>query len=148
MQEEMLTSEWLISYLEADTGSGGLFDPARSYKPAGVYFGVVPDTVDLPAIRLHVQVPHDVRGAADGAHRIMVQLDWLIVLVISGYNLARVVPLANALDTRLHDKNGSTAAVDVFACVRLEPFSMTEVADSGVVYRHIGGLYRTVVKAK
>jgi len=146
--EDLLTAEWIISHLEADTGAGGLFDPARAYKPSGAYFGVVPPDRALPAVRFHVQAPHDVRGATNASARIMVNLDWLIVLVFSGKEMARNIPLAVALDKRLQKANGETSQVRVDTCIRLSPYSLTETEDSGVIYRHAGGLYRTVVQAK
>jgi hypothetical protein len=145
--EDLLTAEWIISRLESDTGAGGLFDPARSYKPSGAYFGVIPPGADLPAVRFHVQAPNDVRGSTNPSARIMVNLDWLIVLVFQGKEMARNIPLVVALDKRLQKANGVTSQVRVDMCIRLSPYSLTEPEDSGVVYRHAGGLYRTVVQA-
>ncbi len=146
--EDVATAEWIVSYLEADTGAGGLFDPARSYKPSGAYLGVIPPNRALPAVRFHAQTENDVRGATNPSARIMVNIDWLIVMVAEGRELARLVPLVVALDKRLQKANGETSLVRVDTCIRLAPFELTEPADSGVVYRHAGGIYRTVVQAK
>lgn len=132
MNEELLTSEWLISRIEADTTMQAFLE-------------LIPSGVSLPAVRLTVRDRLDVRGVGDQRERIMTQIDWLITVIRAGHGVAPLVPLANALDAALHNKTGSTASIQVSACVRLEPFTMLEPEDSGVFYRHAGGLYRTIV---
>ena len=148
MAEDLLTAEWLVTHLESDTGAGGIFDPARVIKPSGAYLDVIPQGKALPAIRFHVQSPHDVRGASNASARIMVRIDWMILVVWEGLSVSKMISLIQALDARLHNKNGETARIEVMQCIRLSPFSMPEVGDSGVHYRHSGGMYRTIVKAK
>jgi hypothetical protein len=148
LNDELHTAEWIVARLESDTGAGGLFDPARSYKPSGAYFEVVPQDRDLPAVRFHVQARTDIRGAARPAHRIISTIDWLIVVITEGNGLMKMVPLADALDTRLQEATGETSTILVLSCVRIEPFTLFEESDSGVHYRHAGGLYRTIVQPK
>lgn len=146
--EDVLTAEWLVARLEGDTGAGGLFDPARTFALSGAFYEVIPDGNPLPAVRFHTQTNSDVRGATNASARIMVNIDWVISIIHEGYALAKLVPLVKALDNRLHNSNGETAQIDVMQCIRLEPFSLPELADSGVFYRQIGGVYRTVVQKK
>jgi len=148
--EALHVAEWIVTQLESDTGAGGLFDPAlpEDSQLSGAYFEVIPEDRSLPAIRFHTQDMHDVRQAMGGPHRIMVSIDWLVAVVNEGLRLTQLVLLADRLDARLHESNGQTSTVRVMQCVRIAPFTQTEVADSGVTYRHVGGLYRTIVQAK
>lgn len=148
--EDLATAEWIRARLENDTGSGGLFDPARPNNQhlSGAYLDIIPEDKDLPAIRYHVQNADDVRQAMGGPHRIMVKIDWLVVIVNEGLSIAPLVPLAARLDSLLHEANGETSDVRVMQSVRLSPFTMTEPDASGLSYRHVGGMYRTHVQAK
>lgn len=150
MDESLHAAEWIRTRLEGDTGAGGLFSPAWPAEQAlsGAYLDIIPANRPLPAIRFHVQNPHDVRQAMGGPHRIMVRIDWLVCIVFQGLSLAKLVPLADRLDELLHEANGSTATLNVMQSVRLHPFTMSEPEQSGVNYRHVGGLYRTLVQAK
>lgn len=146
MQEDLHTGEWIVATLEGDTGPGGLFDPARVYKLSGVYRDLIPPDKKLPAIRFHLQNPLDLRVV--NQERILVRLEWLVVLVNEGLRITPLVSLADRLDTILHKAQGETNGVLVQECTRLEPFHLLEPDDSGVQYRHVGGIYRTMVKAK
>lgn len=55
-----------------------------------------------------------------------------------------VVP-ASEIDAALDDTAGSVTGGTVHACTRLRPFLLPEVR-SGVQYRHLGGVYRLLVK--
>jgi len=137
MNEEFHTAEWLREKVEAIVPPNAL----------QFYMDLIPADRDLPAVRASVQSRHDIRGVGDERERIMVRLDWLIVVVNEGHLISPIVPLADALDTALHNKNGATANIIVLSCVRMEPFSLLEPEDSGVMYRHAGGVYRTMVQA-
>lgn len=140
MQTDLHTAEWLVATIEGDA--------TIMQDISGAYFGLIPPDVTLPAVRFHVQAPHDVRGVGTPAQRIMTRLDWLIAVVTEGRKLDQLVPIADRLDTLLDNKNGETATLRVLSCVRLEPFSMAEEEDTPVGYRHAGGLYRTIVQPK
>lgn len=146
MNEEVHTAEWLISRLEGDTGASGLFDPNRSIKPTGAYYQIIPESRGLPAIRLSVYFSDD--KMVIGQNRILVQLDWLIFLVNEGLEVAPLVPLVDRMDELLHEASGETSSLYVQSCTRLRPWSIIEPEDSGVQYRHLGGLYRTMVQSK
>lgn len=132
--EEYHTAEWLVTQIEAGVA-------------LQAYMDLIPDAVPLPAVRLAVQSRNDVRGVGDERERIMTTLDWLIVVIREGHLITPLIPLVTALDVALHNKNGSTANIVVLSCVRIEPFSMLIPEDSGVHYRHAGGVYRTIVQA-
>jgi len=129
--EELSVAEWIVSRIETDT-------------TLEAYFGSIPASKVLPAVRFHVQARSDQRGLGTPASRIMTTIDWLIVVVREGLGVAGLVQPATDLDGALHGKSGSTASVQVLKCIRVEPFTLLEVLDSGVQYRHAGGLYRTI----
>lgn len=146
MNEDLHAGAWIVATLEGDTGPGGLFDPARSEKLSGVFRDAIPSDKDLPAIRFHLQNSADV--AEVGQDRIMARLEWLVVVVREGLGIAPIVPFADRVDTLLHKASGETTAVRVLECTRMHPFHLLEPEDSGVQYRHAGGMYRTMVQAK
>jgi len=146
VNEEVHTAEWIVSRLESDTGAGGLFDPAAALKPTGVYYQLIQEGRELPAIRFHIQDSRDIRII--GSERILVRLDWYVLLVNEGLEVAPLLPLVDRLDTRLHKASGETSTLRVEACLRINPFSIIEPDDSGVQYRHVGGVYRTMVSSK
>lgn len=148
MNEIVHCGEWIVSTLEGDTGIGGLMAPGNEMI-SGAYMDLIPDDRPLPAIRFHVQMPHDVRGAANGAHRIMTRLDWLVAVVREGHGLAPILPIADRVDAVLQEANGETSTIRVLSCVRMEPFELLEPqTESGVRYRHVGGIYRMMVQSK
>lgn len=108
----------------------------------GVYLDLIPQDVDLPAVRFHVQDSSDVRVI--NGKRVITNIIWLIVVVRKGLEVAPLVPIAALLDTALSAQSGIVDGYHI-ACVREGPFSMLEPDDSGVQYRHAGGLYRTLV---
>jgi len=132
--EEYHTGEWLRGKIEA------VVTPSMQF-----YMDQIPSDKDLPAVRASVQSRNDVRGIGDARERIMTQLDWLIVVVNEGHLISPLIPYVVALDNALQNTNGTTAKIIVYSCVRLEPFSILEPEESGVVYRHAGGVYRTMV---
>jgi hypothetical protein len=146
VNEDLHAGEWIVTHLESDTGVGGLFNPSQAEVPSGVYRDLIPANRDLPAIRFHLQNPLDVRTV--GQARVIVQLDYLIVVIREGHGVAPLLPLADRVDELLHGANGTTSTVTIYECTRLEPFHLLEPDDSGVQYRHAGGIYRIMAQAK
>lgn len=138
-------AKWLNSVIEGDTGVGGLMYPG-ALMVNGAYMDLIPEDVDLPAIRYHVQTSQHVRGVGPGHNaRIMTNILWLIVVVRQGNEIAPLVPIVSRLDTVLDGKNGSTNLALIQSCVMEQPFNLLETDKSGVQVRHAGGLYRTIL---
>ena len=141
-------AKWIQTLLEGDTGSGGLFETGDPMIN-GAFMDLVPEDVDLPAIRYHAQAPIYIRGLGPShIARIMTQIDWLIVVMREGHGIAPLVPITMRLDTLLDGATGSTTLVNISSCVGLEPFQILETDKSGVQVRHAGGIYRTIVIPK
>lgn len=110
---------------------------------SGAYMGLIPEDKALPAVRFHVQdTPQDTRVI--GETRILVTIDWLIVVVNLGLLVSPLITPVNNLDAALHGASGTQDSLKI-DCTRLQPFEMLEPDDSGVQYRHAGGIYRTIV---
>lgn len=128
LNDELHVGEWLKSQIEDNTDLTAWAD-------------LIPASVELPAARYQVQGRSDLRGV--GTHRIITDIQWLVVVTRQGHQITPLVPLADALDQALHDQSGATSTIRVLSCVRLEPFTLLESEDSGVYYRHAGGIYQT-----
>jgi hypothetical protein len=130
--EVLITSKWLRSTIGTLSGT-----------VAGAYLDLIPEGVNLPAVRYNVQLATDTMPI-DGT-RILVQIDWLVVVVREGLEVAPLVPIANALDGALHGATGIADNLRI-VCTRREPFGMIEPDDkTGSHFRHVGGIYRTVI---
>lgn len=132
------TSMWLKATIEADATLDAMI--------SGAYLGIIPEEVSLPAVRYEVMGARDVRGI--GVVRILSHIDWMVLVVREGLDVAPLIPIADRLDFVLNEASGQNSNVWVGACFRLDPFYTTERSESGVQYRHAGGIYRTMVQAK
>jgi hypothetical protein len=54
---------------------------------------------------------------------------------------------AAEIHAALENSSGSVTGGEVFACTRVRPFLLPEVRN-GVQYRHLGGIYRLLVKGE
>lgn len=138
LNEEAHTAAWLSAVLEA-------IPNLNTLAPAGAWLDVIPMDKVLPGIRYQCQRRHDVSGGFKSDQRIMVQLDWLVCGVVEGGDLIPLVPIADAIDVALQGQVGNTGTVEIFSCLRQAPYFMTETGRSGVLFRHAGGIYRTLV---
>jgi hypothetical protein len=130
--EMLIASKWIHSTI------GTL-----SSSISGAYLDLIPRDVALPAVRYTVRFATDTMPV-DGT-RILSRIDWLIVVVREGLEVAPLVPIANALDGALHGVTGTADDLRI-VCTRLEPFGMIDPDDkTGTQYRHVGGIYRTLV---
>jgi len=141
-------AKWMQALFEADTGAGGLFQTGNP-KINGAFMDLVPEEVKLPAVRYHVQGSHSVRGVGPGkASKIMVKIDWLVVVMREGHEVTPLLPIVMRLDTLLEGATGSTTLCNIDSCVNMEPYQILETDKSGVQVRHAGAIYRTIVIPK
>lgn len=121
--------KWMKGRIETDTS-------------LDAYLDLIPDDVPLPAVRMLAQSTKDINGVSTSTARIMVDIQWLVAIVNPGLGVAPLVPLVNAVDGALHGKEESNATLWV-ACIRVQPFNLLDVDQTGARYRHTGGVYRT-----
>jgi hypothetical protein len=134
MAEIEFVERWLYTTLADDTTFAG----------TGIYSTVAPPTATYPLIVFAALGTDDVLGA--GAERIFVRGEWKVVAVGRTNSYQSLVSLANRIDTLLHRATFSSSSGNVYACVRIAPFSLTEQGEQGVTYRQLGGIYRIWTK--
>lgn len=108
----------------------------------GAYLDIIPEGVSLPAVRYSAMASTDTMPI-DGT-RVLVEIDWMVLVVRQGLEVAPLVPIANALDGALHGAQGIADNLRI-DCTRRSPFEMLEPDDDGIQYRHVGGVYRTLI---
>lgn len=144
MNETIYAGDWIRTLIEED-----------SVLDVQAYRDLIPSDSPLPAVRFYVRDSSDVRGAARGTQRILTTIDWIVVVVNRGLGMAGLVPLVDRLDYVLHRDDGNPLTpevaslipeITVDACIRVEPWDLVEPEESGVQYRHLGGMYRMIVR--
>ena len=83
--------------------------------------------------------------AAIGGILIWAVLEYVVRVVDRASSWDPLVVPASEIDAALDDTGGDVAGGTVHACTRLRPFLLPEVRN-GVQYRHLGGVYRLLVK--
>lgn len=131
VNEQLVASKWLHTTI--GTLSGAI---------SGAFLDLIPEGVSLPAVRYSAVSSQDTMPI-DGT-RVLVQIDWMVLVVRQGLEVAPIVPIANALDGALHGAQGIADNLRI-DCTRRNPFEMIEPDDDGIQYRHAGGVYRTIV---
>ena len=88
-------------------------------------------------------VPQDV--GAIGGILIWAVLEYVVRVVDRTNSWDNLVVPASEIDAALDDTAGDVDGGTVHSCTRLRPFLLPEVRN-GVQYRHLGGVYRLLVK--
>jgi len=136
-QEVLLVDRWLYELLTSDSTLVGLVG-GRVYGYLGEQDGA------LPYVLYSYQGGHDVRG--NGPTRFMVSLLYQVKVVGVGASFQPLREIADRLDRILQGASGTVSGGRVLVCVREQPINFPEV-DNGVVYRHVGGLWRIHAQA-
>lgn len=133
MIETYPAEDWIFDTLNAAPAVAG----------GRIYQGVAPAGAVFP------YVVYQFQGGADldtqRASRVWADLVYLVKAVARASGFGPVRAVADEVDARLHGASGTTADAAIDACVREQPFQLTEV-DGGVSYRHLGGVYRLKVR--
>lgn len=132
MSSEIAAAEtWLYGVLAGDA-------TLTSLGVTAVYGYQAPETAAYPYVLFHQQAGADVRGV--GPTRIMANMLYVVRAVTDG-PLSSLVAINSRMDALLQAQSGSNVNGAVLACVREQPFVMTEPAE-GRTFRHLGGIYR------
>jgi len=123
---------WLVATLANDATLTGL-------GITGVYVDVAPESASFPCIVIGQQTARDVMVV--GAYRIFENLLFLVRAVGQTQSYAALASAASRIDALLHRQSGSGADGTTWGCVREQSFRLAEV-QSGVQYRHSGGVFR------
>lgn len=108
-----------------------------------IYGYLAPQDAAVPYVIYSYQRGHDVFGV--GTARIMAHTAYQVKVVGQTKSFVALETIANRLDIVLQGASGSVVDGEILACVREQPISYVET-DSGVQYRHLGGLYRIIVQ--
>lgn len=136
MAETVAAEKWLYSVLAADATLTG----AVSTR---IYAYTAPESATFPLVLFGQQSATDLMGV--GPYRIWANMLYVVRGVGETASMAGVQTIANRIDTVLHAASGSNVDGIVYACVRVQPFALSETI-SGRQFRHLGGIYRLFVK--
>lgn len=128
--------QWLYGVLASDAAVQALIGTR-------VYAYLAPQGAKLPYVVFSYQGGHDVRGVGPG--RVMVSAIYQVKAVGEGGSFAGLKPIVDALDGLLQGASGSVVDGAVLMCTREQPLAYVET-DSGVLYRHLGGLWRIIAR--
>jgi len=136
--ETVLIETWLYETLTGDTTLSGLVN-------SRVYAYVVPREAALPAVVYNRQAGHDVLGV--DATRILANEVYQVKVIGSGGlpAMAALQTIADRIDALLHRASGVLTGGQILSCTREQAVSYVE-QDGAVVYSHLGGLYRILVR--
>ncbi|HXF08991.1 MAG TPA: DUF3168 domain-containing protein [Candidatus Acidoferrales bacterium] len=136
MIESVRVDQWLYGLLSGDATLNGLVN-------GRIYGYLAPQDAALPFVLYSHQSGVDVRGV--GPTRIMVGFIYQVKAVGQGPSFAPLQPIADRIDTLLQGASGSVVDGLVLACVRESTVAFVEV-ESGVQYRHLGGLWHIIAQ--
>jgi hypothetical protein len=132
--ETWIIEQWLYATLSGD----GAITAAIGNR---IYADVAPLDAAYPFIVYNMKSASDVAGV--GALRILTQADYTVKVITQGSSYAPIKDLALRIDTLLHRQSGTTTDGAVISATRQEPVRYTETDNqSGVQYKHLGGIYR------
>lgn len=134
MIETLGYDEWLYATLTADAALGSVVSN-RVYSQQAPQGAALPYVLFAPLS----QVDDNLLGGNRGA----VIAEYVVRMVTQGATFGPARAGANRIDAVLHAATGTATvgSVHIGACVRTEPFQMTETVD-GVRYNHLGGVYQ------
>lgn len=134
MNEILRADEWLYNRLHGDSTLAGM---------AAIVGYLAKDGTPFPRVTFNFQGGAD--ASAIGAIRIMLSGLWQVKATVQSTSYAPAKPIADRIDALLHGAEGSVGDGLILGCVREQPIAYVET-DSGLQYRHIGGLYRIIIQ--
>lgn len=136
MAEVVTAEKWLVQTLKADGTLMGLVTNVYTYP--------IPPGTDRPYVLISEQASNDLMSL--GVNRVWVNGLWVVRAVFDAAGwTGNLESAANRIDTVLHGKEGVVSGGNIWACYREQPFRLIE-NNGGQQIRHLGGLYRILVK--
>lgn len=136
--EEAMVDQWVKAQLVLQATA---LDALSTGLSTRIYLDVAPKDAVLPVIVYQCQdQPRDVRGV--GTFTVMVDTLYLVKVISKGVDNATNADVAKVIHTAMTSSNGSSVGDGaVLTSVRERAFKLAEF-ESGVQYRHLGGIYR------
>ena len=132
MLETTRIEQWLYEVLSGDS--------ALAAAVGGrIYAYLAPPEAGTPFVVFAYQSGADT--VAIGMSRVLTAALYQVKVVGTGWSSAPLQPIADRIDAVLQAASGSVVDGQILGCTREQPISYVEATD-GVVYRHLGGLYR------
>ena len=132
--ESLTAAAWIHQTLAADPALAGV----------GVYDTVAPADATFPLV-----IVAEAGDMADTnvlpATRVMTTGTWQVRVAVEGMSWAPAVPIVVRIDQLLQGGTATLQNGEVLGCSRVAPVKYAEEAN-GRQYRHLGGLYRVVVR--
>lgn len=133
--ETTIAENWIRTTLNNDVTLTGLLGGGKIYNE------VAPQNTAAPYVVFRYRGSRDMRGM--GASRRATTIVYLVeVISLPSQNFTDLGPIADRVDTVLHDTSGTNAGGRVLGVVRENPFKLTEPQSDGTYIRRLGGEYR------
>jgi hypothetical protein len=136
-------SENAFPELEAGRWVKAQVEAACDDRINGAFLDIIPENVNMPAVRYEVYTREDVRTSDQ--HIVWSRIVMRVFVTIQGERITPwMLTIAADIHACLHKNRGETTNARIVACTRLEPYGRTEQAGAEV-FRHAGGLYEILV---
>lgn len=134
--EGLTVAAWLHDTLASD--------PMLASMVSGVYDSVAPPDAQFPLV-----IISEAGDLADTnalpATRVITTGTWQVRVTVEGMSWAVAAPAVQRIDALLQGQTATRVDGLVLGCTRTAPVKLAEEAN-GRHYRHLGGLYRVVVR--
>ncbi len=136
--EDMLAEKWLKDTLSGDS-------TLMAAALGGIWDGPARDGTKYPIVRYDLQSAVETRTT--DLTTLWLNMLWLIRGVAETTSLATLRTISNRINVKLHGSH-DVAVTDgmIMWCSREQGFNQQAV-ENGREYRHVGGIYRIVIKA-
>lgn len=136
--ETMLAENHIRTTLNADATLTGLLGGGKIYNE------LAPKGTTSPYIVFRYRSSRDIRG--NGAVRTATTLTYLVEVIAPNKTFTDIAPIADRMDTVLHDTSGAVTGGRVMGVTRLNPFKLLEPQADGTFASRLGGEYRLDVQ--
>jgi hypothetical protein len=134
--EGLTVAGWLYETITADAQMASLI--------TGVYDTVAPPDAALPFVVVSEAVtPTDTNALP--ASRVLVTGEWMVRVTVEGLSWAPAAAAVQRIDQLLQGVTAQQADGQILGCARVSTVKYAE-SSNGRHYRHLGGIYRVVVK--
>lgn len=141
-------STQIVAYPEATTWMYGVLTSPAISGVLGVYEDAAPEgDTTASSVWIEFELMGSGADAAEVAEqRIWTEFAFLVRAVSRGRSTVALRTIAQAIDTRLHRKNGTTSFGQVISSVRTQE-EQDHWLEQGVEYRALGGIYNLIVQS-
>ena len=127
----LVAEQWLFGILSGDATLMGMI--------TGVYSEIAPAEAVEPFVVIAQQGGADVQEVA--GRPLFVEELYQVKVVGRGNSYEAIRPAYERVHALINRQAGPVSNGQVVACVRMTPVKYVDV-DAGIIYRHLGGIYR------